>query len=282
MCNFKLSKFIMTLTALIFTFSLFSVVAGATLESDVSTIRSDVNSIKGYQSNLYSEVRSVDTTLTNIYSRLGNISGYVDGIESYLSTANTDLSNIYSRLGVISTNITNLVNYCNNISSNSTAIYNLLTGISSSVNSASNNLMSISDDVSGLKDFFVSVEHKNLENSAVSSVVAATSIYSSAPNGSSTSQNLGALGGFSSDISENLDTGVSAGSLFSIFSSGSDGDDGSIFGFFSTRAMTDMDSSLNSRGVTKSSSSGDEVVTNYYGHNADVFNGLLFGDLNGK
>lgn len=171
---------------------------------------------------------------------------------------------ILDDLGVIGDDVAYIKSYC-------TQIVNLLTTWNTQYLSK---LVTIDSNVQTLVDFFVNEEHSDLEDSATDSVVTATSIYSSTPNGSSTSQNLGALGGFSTSISGNLDTGVSANSLFNIFSNGSDGDGGSIFGFFSSQAMFDMDPSLNRKGR----GNGIEIVTDYYSHNAAVFDSFLEDD----
>lgn len=152
-----------------------------------------------------------------------------------------------------------------NYPSSSFGIYQRLVDIYNTLLSFDYNLslfVPIDDSVSKLTDFFANSNRVSLEEVSADSVITASSIYSSSPNGSSVSHNMGDLGGFSSSISSDLNTGVSAGEVFDILDSGSDGDGGSIFGLFSDRAKYEMDPSLNSR------SSSEVIVTDYFSFNS--------------
>lgn len=192
----------------------------------------------------------------SVYPNVSDYVAWLDWFNVFLGIIKNDLAglpNNYPSIDVTPTTYTGIYQRLY-------LIYNNLLSFDSNFSL----LVPIDNFVSLLTDFFADSDRLALEASSEDSVVVADFIYTSSPNGSSASQNLGDLGSFSSDISSELDTGVSADYVFDILNTGSDGDDGSIFGLFSNRAMYELDPSLNSR------SSSSDVVTDYFSFNSVV------------
>lgn len=198
------------------------------------------------------------------------------------NSLSSNLSTIITSLSSINTDTTNLYDTLVNLNNTVNTISSTLSTISTNLSLTLAHVLVIDSNVSKLTDFFVPPEDVELKEASEDSVETVTSMYSSDVGGTTTAQKMGSLGDFSTGISDSLNTGVSAGQLFDVFSTGSDGDGGSVFGFFSRQAMADMDSSLDiSRARLKSAGTVDhsqDVVTHYFDYNNSVLDSILGGD----
>lgn len=237
-----------------------------TIGGDVSTATTSLGSIKTNTDNLstiLTRLTSLNSSMSTVNTNIGYIESNVSSIKSDVHAATLDIDYIYTlltRAGTLGSDV-------NSIKSSANSIY-------TDVNSLKGYLTNIDFNVAALKSFFDNSAHRALEDAATGSVQEATSLYSSSVGGGSTASKMGDINSFSGDIAANLDTGVSAGQIFSVFSSGDDGQGGSIFSFFSQQTMDDLDPlAAQSRG--RRAADEPEIVTHYYQDNFALFNRLV-------
>lgn len=242
------------------------------IETDVDTIRSDIATVKTNTNNL----STILTRLTAIDTSLDNIESDVDTVNTNVSTIRTNSNSIVtllSRTGTLGTDIHNINNLLSLMAPDVSAM-------ELSVDQVEGYLDNIDHHVAALKSFFDNASHRALETASESTVDAATSMFSSSPNGNSTAQNASDLSSFSSNISSALDTGVSADSAFNFLNTDDNvygdvlptGRSGSPFAFFSNETLYDLDPRRNMRGADI-----PEVV-DYFSLNRSQFDNLIRGE----
>ena len=90
----------------------------STLNSDVSTVRSSVNTINSRLSGINSSVSTVRSSVNTINSRLSGINSSVSTVRSSVNTINSQFSEIDSSVSTVRSSVNNLQNQLNsNVSS---------------------------------------------------------------------------------------------------------------------------------------------------------------------
>lgn len=229
-------------------------------------------------SGISSNVGDIKTSNANLLTYLTTVSGNVSSIKSNSDNINTDVH-------TIQTNSNSILSTLSGIGTNTGALYSESVSQGVTLDSMSDDMSTIDSNLGILKDFFAGERERQLHNAGQASITQATDLYNNNAGGSSAAQKIGDLNGFSSSVGSNFSTGVSAGQVFDIMSSGSDGQGGSVFGFFSQECLDNLDEvevfqasqgGSGNRNLFKKSSGNDQVV-DYFHQQQYVFESMVGG-----
>lgn len=221
---------------------------------------------------------SIKTSNDSIVSNTSNLITYIPNlltISQKSSSIDTTLTSWNTSVTSIATNSSTAVTNLQLISQQVANLETLVSSINLHESAVDTATTSIASDTHILQEFFAGQNERTLHNSGQAATVAANDLYTNNAGGSSAASKVGSMDDFSSSVGDNFSTGVSAGQVFDIMSSGSDGAGGSVFGFFSQAVLDNLDEVQASQRRLRAS--GGDDVTHYYQEQQDIFNSMVGG-----